>query len=214
MQQNSGLTAIERGIPQGVLGGVIGLFFTGLVQARGLLPGGLLVLLLGGLVLGLIAWAINYSLLSGSARIATGVHMPSGDTTAYVPTFSHIEAIEIRGDLEGAAQAWAAACVEFPTNALVWVKAADFHLRLRKDAATALTHFQTVRTLPGASLELVRYAQAKIVDLHLGPLADEGRALVEMRRLIDRFPGTIEADQARAALARLKADRSGSGETS
>ena len=51
------------------------------------------------------------------------------------------------------------------------------------------------------------------IHLHLGPLEDEGRALVEMRRLIDRFPGTVEADQARAALARIKTDRSGGAET-
>ena len=214
MQQNSGLSAIERGIPQGILGGVIGLFFTGLLQARGLLPGGPFVLLLGGLVLGGIAWGLNYALLTGGERIATGVHMPSGNSTAYVPTFSHIEAIEIRGDLDGAAQAWADACVEHPTNALVWVKAGDFHLRLRKDPTAALAHFRVVRDLPGASEELVRYAHAKLVDLHLGPLADEGRALVELRRLIDRFPGTREAEQARATLARLKAERAGGEEVS
>ncbi len=209
MQQNSGLSLIERGIPQGILGGVIGLLFTGLLQGTGQLPGGALVLLLGGLILGGIAWGINYALISGSARIATGVHMPSGDTTAYVPTFSHIEAIEIRGDLDGAAQAWADACAEHATNALVWVKAGEFHLRRRNDPATALVHYRTVRDLPGASSELVRYALAKIVDLHLGPLADEGRALVELRRLIERYPDSREAEQARSTLARLKAERSG-----
>src|SRR5690349_6432829 len=49
--------------------------------------------------------------------------------------------------------------------------------------------------------------QAKVIDLYLGPLKDEGRALVEMRRLIERFPGTKEADEARAALARIKSER-------
>lgn len=209
MQQNSGLTAIERGIPQGIFGGIIGLFFTGLLQGTGQLPQGALVLILGGVFLGGIAWGINYAVISGSARIATGVHMPSGDTTAYVPTFSHIEAIEIRGDLDGAAQAWADACVEHATNALVWVKAGEFHLRRRNDPATALVHYLKVRDLPGASSELVRYAHAKVIDLHLGPLADEGRALVELRRLIECFPGTREAEQARTTLARLKAERSG-----
>ena len=213
MQQNSGLTALERGIPQGMFGGVLGLFFTSLLQARGHLPDGNFVMLLGGLVLGGISWAINYTLIAGSARIATGVHMPSGDTTAYVPTFSHIEAIEIRGDLDAAGEAWADACAEHPTNALVRVKTADFHLRLRKDPATALTHFRIARDLHGASSELIRYAQAKIIDLHLGPLGDEGRALVELRRLIDRFPGTRESNEARATLARLKAGRGGGAET-
>ena len=65
------------------------------------------------------------------------------------------------------------------------------------------------REIPGASRELVRYAQTKIVDLYLGPLKDEGRALVELRRLIEGFPGTHEAEQARAALARIKTERAG-----
>jgi hypothetical protein len=205
MQQNSGLTAIERGIPQGIFGGIIGLLFTATLQGRGDIPGGWLFTLLGGLVLGGIAWAINYALLSGGGKVATGIHMPSGDTTAYTPTFSHIGAMEIRGDLDGAAEAWELACHEHATNAMVWVKAADFHLRLRKDAAAALVHYRTARDLPGANRELVRYAQTKIVDLYLGPLADEGRALVELRRFIHRFPEGREAEGARAAIARIKA---------
>lgn len=207
MARNAGLLSLERGIPQGMLGGVVGLLFTVTLQGRGDLPDGILVTLLGGILLGLLAWGVNYALLQGSARIATGVHMPSGDTTAYVPTFSHIEALEIRGDLDGASAAWAEACAVNVGNALVHVKAADFHLRLRQDATTALGLYRLVRDMPTASRENVRYAQAKIVDLHLGPLADEGRALVELRRLIEAFPGTREAEQARAALARIKAQR-------
>ena len=49
--------------------------------------------------------------------------------------------------------------------------------------------------------------RAGLVDLHLGPLEDEGRALVELRRLIDGFPGTREAEMAREALAKLKESR-------
>jgi len=45
------------------------------------------------------------------------------------------------------------------------------------------------------------------VDLHLGPLADEGKAMVALRRLIDGYPDTREAAEAREALARLKAAR-------
>jgi hypothetical protein len=207
MALNRGLSAIERGIPQGILGGVIGGFFVGLLQAKDYLPDGTLVWLLGTALMGLAAWGINYALLSGSGRAATAVYVPSGDTTAYVPTFSHIEALEIRGDLDGAAAAWASARAEHATNALVVVKSADFELRLRKDPAAALALYRAARDVPGASRELLRYAQAKIVDLHLGPLADEGRAMVELRRLIERFPGTIEAEEARAALARIKAAR-------
>lgn len=174
---------------------------------------------LGGLILpwpivllivaasGAVGGGIQRAVVHGSGKAIGAIHAPSGDSTAYAPTFSQIEALEIRGDLDGAATAWAEACREHPTNALVRVKAADFHLRLRKDPVAALPLYRAVRELPGASRELVRYAQAKIVDLHLGVLGDEGRALVELRRLIESFPGTREAEEARAALARIKAAR-------
>jgi hypothetical protein len=198
---------LERGIPQAVLGGCVGALFVGLLQARGHLPGGVIVFVLGTVAMGFIAWLPNHLMLKGGEAAVTSVYSPSGDTTKYVPTFSHIEALEIRGDLDGAAKAWRETCAEQPGNALVHVKAADFHLRLRKDPEAALALYRVARDLPGAGGELVRYAQAKIVDLFLGPLGDEGRALVELRRMIDAFPGTREADEARAALARIKATR-------
>ena len=48
----------------------------------------------------------------------------------------------------------------------------------------------------------------RLVDLLVGPLADPGRAMVELRRLIERHPGTTAASHARDALARLKETRS------
>jgi len=207
MAMNSSVTAINRGIPQAILGGIVGAFFVGLLQLKGWIPGGIIVFLLGSAVMGFVAWLPNYFALRGGEAFVTSIYVPSGDTTAYVPTFSHIEALEIKGDIDGAAEAWAAACEEHPANALVLVKAADFHLRLRKDAAQAVALYRAARDMPGASRELVRYSQAKIVDLFLGPLKDEGRALVEMRRLIENFPGTREAEEARGALARIKAQR-------
>jgi hypothetical protein len=183
------------------------MFFTDLLQGQGRLPAGLVVTLAGGLVLGGIVWAVSYSVQRASGRFATQFYAPGGGSTAYTPTFSHIEALEVRGDLESAAVAWAEACAEHPVNAIVWVKSADFHLRLLKDPAAAFERYRYVRDLPGVKSDLARYVSQKIVDLLLGPLDDEGRALGELRRLIERFPGTREADEARAALARIKAAR-------
>jgi hypothetical protein len=202
-----GPSLFERGIPQAIFGGGVGAIFVALLQARGHLPGGVIVWMLGTAVMAFIAWLPNRLLLTAGEAAATSVYLPSGDTTKYVPTFSNIEALEVRGDLDAAAKAWADACAEQPGNALAHVKAADFHLRLRNDPSAALALYRVARDLPDANRELVRYAQSKLVDLHLGPLADEGRALVEMRRLIEGFPGTREADEARAALARIKASR-------
>jgi len=50
------------------------------------------------------------------------------------------------------------------------------------------------------------YATSRLVDLLLGPLGDRGRAVVELRRLAARHPGTPEATHAAKAIARLRAE--------
>jgi hypothetical protein len=64
--------------------------------------------------------------------------------------------------------------------------------------------FERARRLPNVGDVAIRYASQKIIDIHLGPGGDEGRALVELRRFITMFPDGREADGARAAIARLK----------
>ena len=159
------------------------------------------------LAAGLLGGLIQGTMVRSGGAVATAFVAPSGSSTAYTPTFSHIQALEMRGDLDAAERAWEAECAANPGHALVWVKAADFHARLRKNATAALAKYRHVQALTGASSDLARYASQMIVDLHLGPLAEPGRAMVEMRRLIERFPNTREATEARAALARMKAER-------
>lgn len=198
---------LESGYVHGALTGFLGLVFTALLQSQGYIGGGLVVLAVGGVAGFGVGVGIARGLLHLGARGATSIYAPSGASTAYTPTFSHIETMVIRGDLDGAATAWAVAILEQPDSAFVLMKAADFHLRARKDAVVALEHFHRARALNSGSDDLRRYIQQQIIDIHLGPLSDEGRAMVELRRLIDAFPGTREAEAARAALVALKTDR-------
>jgi hypothetical protein len=50
------------------------------------------------------------------------------------------------------------------------------------------------------------YVSNKLADLYLGPLKAPGKALVEFRRLIERYPGSSAARHAKSALAHLKSD--------
>lgn len=183
---------LEHGIPQGVVVAGAGFIWFGL-------PGALVGFVLGA------AFTTLLGRLAG--KFAGGIYAPSGASTAYVPTHSHIDALVIRGDLDGAAAAWEQELVASGGSVGVLVKAADFHLRERGDATRALELFQRAREASGAPADTRRYVQQKIVDIYLGPLKDEGRALVELRRLIDAFPGTREADAARGSLAAIKRDR-------
>lgn len=201
------LSRIEGGLAGAVVTGLAAVLV--LIMLRGLgglsLPLSMMLLIIAGAAL--LGGGIQRLVVGTAATAVESTLVADGATTPYAPTFSHIEALEIRGDLAGAERAWEEACREHPGNAVVLVKAADFHLRLRNDPVAALQRFRQVRDLTAASPDLVRYASQKIIDLHLGPLADEGRALVELRRMIDRFPGTREAEDARAVLARLKQER-------
>jgi hypothetical protein len=49
-----------------------------------------------------------------------------------------------------------------------------------------------------------------LVELYEHHLADPGRAMAELRRLIDRYPTAQDARRLRTALAELKAARYGS----
>jgi hypothetical protein len=205
-----GLTAQEflyRGYVHGIVVAAVGLIFTLLLQARGHVPANPLVTLAGVAVGFGIGTGVARALLGAGARAAGSVYAPAGSSTAYTPTLSHLEALEVRGDLDGAAEAWEFEIHEHPESVTLLVRAGDFHLRLRKDPDTALTHYQRARALGTGTTDLRRYVQQKLVDLYLGPLKDEGRAMVELRRLIDAFPGTREAEAARASLAELKAGR-------
>lgn len=195
------------GTLHGLITGVLSLFFTVLLQVKGYLPGNPLVLPAGAIVGYFIGRTIARMAFGAGAQLVTSVYSPSGDTTKYTPTFSHIEALEIKGDLDGAAAAWEQAVEEHPDSILTIVRAADFHLRLRQDPDAALERFLRARALGTGTPDARRYVQQKIVDLYLGPLKDDGRAMVELRRLIDGFPGSREAEGARAALADIKARR-------
>lgn len=196
----------DRGIPQTAVGGAIGLFLTVIVQGSGYLPQNILVTLAGGGVLAALAYTVHLVLSDGGGRIAGSIYAPSGERTKYTPTFSHIEALEARGDLEGAARAWDEACLEQPGSAMVLVRAADFRLRTLKDAVAAHDLYRRARALDTSSTDLRRYISQKLVDLYLGPLHDRGRAMTELRRLIDTFPDTVEAESAREVLMRMKAE--------
>jgi hypothetical protein len=200
---SSSLNFIHDGNLHGVVTTGVGYIFLSALGATGLwFYGGLVAFFLLGRT-------IAKSIMGGLGNAISSLENPSGDSTAYTPTFSHIEALVVRGALDEAAAEWEHELAKDPQNVSLRVRVADFHLRTRKDPVTAHAHYLKARAMGTAGNDLARYIQQKLVDLHLdpGPLADVGKAMVELRRLIDGFPGTPEAENARASLAELKARR-------
>ena len=160
-----------------------------------------------GMALGWVAGqAIGKIVLNFSGDSAQQIYAPSG-AGSHVQSHSHIDALEVQEKYQLAVDAWEVLVVEQPGNPWPLIKSGELYWRKLSEPETALDRFRHARDLPGIAPELQRYAMQKMIDVYLGPLNDEGRALVELRRLVELHGGTRDADAARRAIASLKAGR-------
>ena len=132
-----------------------------------------------------------------------------GSTTPYQRQFSYQEALAAKGLVDEALTSYEAEIAVAPNDVEAIVRTADLYLTHRKRPERAAELLRLVQRLPTAPPEKVLYATHRLVDLYLGPLDDSGRALVELRRLIDSFPASQAARFATDALARLKREHHG-----
>ena len=84
------------------------------------------------------------------------------------------------------------------------ILAAELYSRDPANAQRAAELFREAQRIPAISPGRDIYVTNRLVDLLTGPIADPGRALVELRRLIERYPNSQAAGHAREAIARLK----------
>lgn len=203
--ENRTLRAVHSGNLQATYIAVIGAGFGALLRIGGMVPFGPVWLsaLLGGIGSFYAGRSLLRAFFSGGERLAKQLVFPDAEGT-YAPQYSHIQALEVQERHAEAVAAWLQVAAERPGNPSPLLRAADLQLRQLADAPAALALYEQVRRMPGIRDEHVRYASQKIIDIHLRPGGDQGRALVELRRFIETFPTGREAEGARAAIARIK----------
>lgn len=130
--------------------------------------------------------------------------MVDGTTTPYAEQYSYQQTLVMRGQIDEALESFEAVIAERPTVIDARLRAAELYAKERANHARAAELFREVQRADGVSSGEDIYATNRLVDLLMGPLADPGRALVELRRLIDRYPGTAAAAHARTALVALR----------
>lgn len=150
--------------------------------------------------------SVGLGIASRASRLVERFVAPSGSTTPYEYAFSYEQALAAKGDVVGAIAAYEAYLRESPHNVEAHVQAAELHAK-SGNTTRAIELFRAVRNVPGVSSVRDVYASQRLVDLYRGPARDEGRALVELRRLVERYPDTDTAVRAREALGALKSDR-------
>ena len=160
--------------------------------------------LVGALTLAGLAMAV--ALGAGSIAGQGASHVYMGGTSTPLDGFSVEQSLVMQRDYAGALTLFEQRILLTPTDASVLVAAADLYGTHGANPIRAAELYRDVQRLPDAPPGQVVYASNKLADLYLGPLKEPGRALVEFRRLIHRYPGGRTEKHARMALDNLKPD--------
>ena len=169
----------------------------------------LVVALGGGVLGGVLVFFGSIRFAGGGAAGLTRFTHPDGSTTPYQRTFSYQDALAAKGQVDEALASYEALIVETPADVELIVRTADLYISGKRRPDRAAELLRLVRRTPSASPARLMYASQRLVDLYLGPLGDRGRAIVELRILIDQFPGSPAAAFAREGLQKLKREHHG-----
>jgi hypothetical protein len=156
-------------------------------------------------ILGGATFLIGAKLGDGAGAVMKSFTVPSGNSTPYAQTFSYQEALAAKGDVAGALESYESVIAEQSAAIAPRLQAAEHYARGNRNPQRAAALFREVREMPGVSTRDALYSSSRLVDLYDGPLDEPGRALVELRRIIEQYPDSTFATHARAALPTLKA---------
>ena len=157
-----------------------------------------------------IAWLGILWFPHASSEGFLGFLWPNRGEAPRQASYSHIEAIAASGDVAGALGEYERVIAAEPAAIVPRAQAAELYAR-GSDHARAAALFAEIRKIPGCSAQNDLYATQRLIDLYDGPLAQPGRSLSELRRIVERHRDSREAPFARAALARRKRDSASQG---
>jgi hypothetical protein len=120
--------------------------------------------------------------------------------------YSGIETLAIRGHPQAAAEAYAERAQNPAERVEATLRRASLLAGPLTQPETAAVELDGLRSHPLSSHDDFRVGLA-LVDLYDHHLDDPGRAMGELRRLIDRYPTASGARRLRAALGTLKSQR-------
>jgi len=168
------------------------------------------------LQIGISFWTFAWSLIAAVATAglatllatATGsgwqkVAM-SGASTPYEEQFSYQQSLVMQGKVVEALASFEELIAAAPDAIEPRIRAADLYAQSREGARRAAELLREAQRIPSIAPGRDIYATNRLVDLLAGPLREPGRAVVELRKLIDRYPTSTAAAHARDAIARIK----------
>jgi hypothetical protein len=133
--------------------------------------------------------------------------MGGGNSTPYTEQNSYQQALVMQGRLDEALESLEAVIAEPDSPVDVRIRCAELYAREAKRPERAAELLRDVIRHPKCTPGEEVYSANRLADLLSGPLGQPGRALVELRRLADRYPKSTVGERAREAIRTLKALR-------
>jgi hypothetical protein len=170
------------------------------------------------LELGLSRWTFFWSLVAGASTAGVAILLSkaagggwhavavSGASTPSEEQFSYQQSLVMRGKVDEALASYEELIAAHPDAIEPRIHAAELYGQERASARRAAELLREAQRVPSIAPGRDIYATNRLVDLLAGPLGEPGRALVELRRLIERYPTSTAAAHAREAIARIKRD--------
>jgi hypothetical protein len=155
------------------------------------------------LLAGFATAVATYSLSAAVGGFAKSLTV-SGVSAPSEAQYSFQQALVMQGNIDDAIASFDAIIAADATAVRPRVLAAELYAQHRGDARRAAELLREAQRSPAITTGEDVYVTNRLVDLLIGPLGDTGRACVELRKLIERYPASAVAARAREALARLK----------
>jgi hypothetical protein len=161
------------------------------------------LILLGPPVLTIVVARVALHTMTATGQ-AVQVVLEGGSSTPYTEQYSYQQTLVMQGRLGEALESYEAIIAE-PSSAIdVRIRAAELYAREAKRYDRAAELLREATRHPKCSPAEEVYSARRLADLLSGPLGQPGRALVELRRIADRYQGTNVGEHAREAIRLIK----------
>ena len=158
---------------------------------------------LGWVFVGVYAFWQGVALERVGGRIGKML-VPTGSSTPSVNQHSDIESLVARGEYARAAEAYRAVIAAEPADVVACEKLAQLALRELRDYPTAIFAWHEAEKRSPEPRRQAGYA-ILVANAYRDNLKDYGKTIVELRRILARYPTLPNADRLRAEIDELKA---------
>jgi hypothetical protein len=158
----------------------------------------------GFIVGSLIVFVITMGIVEGAGSIVGTVHNPSGKSTPVRREYSYPESLAVRGRYEEAIDAYQVCCVDFPEDPEPYVCIARIYRDNLEQMEESVFWFKRARSEATVDLGRELLIAQEIIEIYTNKLDNPNRAIPELARIRDRFPGHPSAQWASSEIERIR----------